>query len=101
MRVRMIFALIVAGLIALGAANAWADAAEDFKRGKEAFNTGQFEAAMTWYRKAAEAGSAPAQFKLGNAYSEGTGVAQDYAEALKWFHKAADQGYARAQTSLG
>jgi TPR repeat protein len=34
-------------------------------------------------------------------YAEGTGVAQDDAEAAKWYRKAAEQGFASAQNSLG
>jgi TPR repeat protein len=50
----------------------------------------------------AEQGDADAQFKLGNMYHDGKGVAQqDYSEALKWYRKAADQGNANAQFKLG
>ena len=34
-------------------------------------------------------------------YSEGHGVAQDYAEAVNWYRKAADHGYPVAQLNLG
>ncbi len=50
---------------------------------------------------AAEAGDAEAMFKLGNAYWDGDGVKQDYAEAAKWFRKAADAGHPTAMDSLG
>jgi TPR repeat protein len=49
----------------------------------------------------AEQGKAIAQNKLGNMYTKGEGVPQDYAEAVKWYRKAADQGYAAAQFNLG
>jgi TPR repeat protein len=52
-------------------------------------------------RKAAEAGDAAAQFKLGVMYDNGNGVAEDFAEALKWYRKAAEQGHAVAQNNLG
>ena len=52
-------------------------------------------------RKAAEAGDAVAQYKLGLMYHDGEGVPEDYAEAFKWFRKAAEQRYAKAQYSLG
>ena len=38
---------------------------------------------------------------LGNRYSKGEGVEQDFKEAVKWYRKAADQGYAYAQNNLG
>ena len=47
---------------------------------------------MKWYRKAADQGLAEAQYNLGVAYLEGSGVGKDRAEAAKWFRRAADQG---------
>src|SRR5260221_14212944 len=52
-------------------------------------------------RRAADQGSASAQFDLGVIYDFGTGVAQDYAQALRWYRKAAEQGFADAQFNLG
>jgi hypothetical protein len=59
--------------------------------------------AAKWYRKAAEQGYAPAQFKLGRMYSYygWDGVDQDEVEAARLFKMAADQGYAEAQWYLG
>ena len=56
---------------------------------------------MTWFRKAAEQGYAPAQTNLGNMYMEGRGVPQDDAEGVRWYRMAADQGLADAQNNLG
>jgi TPR repeat protein len=56
---------------------------------------------MRWYRKAADQGSAAAQFFLGAMYAKGHGVPQDYAEALRWYSKSADQGSAEAQFIIG
>ena len=56
---------------------------------------------MQTLRVAAERGDATAQNKLGNAYYDGKGVSQDYAEAVKYFRLAADQGLAEAQFNLG
>ena len=49
----------------------------------------------------AEAGDAEAQKTLGECYSNGQGVKQDYAQAAQWYRKAADQGNAAAQAALG
>ncbi|WP_425451084.1 tetratricopeptide repeat protein [Avibacterium avium] len=49
----------------------------------------------------AEQGYASAQFNLGNMYSTGRGVKQDYFQAFKWYQKAAEQGNAQAQAMLG
>ena len=48
--------------------------------------------AVRWYRKAADAGYAPAMRNLGMAYLNGLGVAKDGAEALGWYRKAAALG---------
>lgn len=51
--------------------------------------------------KAAEAGEAEAQFKLGALYANGKGVKQDSHAAAKWLRKAARQEHLAAQTLLG
>ncbi len=60
-----------------------------------------YKEAVRWYRKAAEAGHAVAQYNLGICYANGQGVTQDYSEAVKWYRKAAEAGYAAAQNNLG
>jgi len=64
----------------------------------------QEEAARTaagWYQRAAEAGVAMAQAKLGNCYFAGAGVARDFPAAQRWYRRAAEQGFADAQYVLG
>ena len=53
------------------------------------------------YRRAAEAGDASAQAKLGDLYKSGDGVPRDIAEAVKWYRLAAEQGDSHAQVTLG
>lgn len=48
----------------------------------------------------AEGGDARAQNLIGEMYSKGPGVPQDYKEAAKWYRLAADQGHAAAQKHL-
>ena len=55
----------------------------------------------TWYRRAAERGSASAQNRLGVMYRDGVGIAQDYEAAVGWFRPAAEQGHAGGQNNLG
>ena len=55
---------------------------------------------VKWYRKAAEQGSAEAQFRLGRCYQDGNGVAKNRAEAVKWLRKAAQQNLPIAQKTL-
>jgi uncharacterized protein len=59
-------------------------------------------AAVSWLRKAADAGNAQAQYRLGDLYNRGElGLRHDNSEALKWFRKSADQGNVYGQLSLG
>lgn len=60
-----------------------------------------YTTAVTWYRKAAEQGLAPAQSNLGLAYTFGHGVRQDYSAAATWYRDAAEQGHPKAQNNLG
>ena len=57
--------------------------------------------ASTWWRKAAEAGLADAQYTFGNCYFAGRGVALNFALAASWYAEAAAQGLAQAQYNLG
>jgi hypothetical protein len=57
--------------------------------------------AVSWYRKAASQGHAPAQASLGDAYSKGLGgVVKDDAKAAAWYRRAADQDYPYGQSML-
>ena len=53
------------------------------------------------YRRMADLGYPPGQWKTGLRYASGEGVEKDPAEALKWHRKAADQGYAYAEFAVG
>ena len=57
--------------------------------------------ALTWYRRAADKGFAPAQFNLGLAYELGRGVPADERQAFKHYLMAAEQGFAAAQFNVG
>lgn len=55
-----------------------------------------------WYRRAAEGGHAPAQYRLAVGYAFGfAGLRKDQDEALKWLRRSAEGGYRRAQKVLG
>lgn len=58
------------------------------------------DAALMWWRKAAEQGHAVAQYNLGTVFYNGIDVARDYEQAARWFSKAAAQGDADAQARL-
>jgi len=57
--------------------------------------------AVSWYRKAAEAGDAAGMVSLAQAYGFGRGLARDDVQAVMWFRKAADAGDAVAMGFLG
>ena len=56
--------------------------------------------AASWYRKAATAGLATAQYALAALYQNGVGVAKDDAIAATWYTEAARQGHSQAQYNL-
>lgn len=68
----------------------------DLHDGAAAFARGDLLTAMTLYRRAAEAGSAPAQSRLAYLldYSE------DNEGAFRWYRQAAEQGHAQGQHGL-
>jgi TPR repeat protein len=69
--------------------------------GRAAYESGDYAAAMSYWRPLADQGNAAAQTGLGVMYNKGEGVPQDYAQALIWTRKAAEQGDAVAQNNLG
>ena len=81
---------------------------QDFQKGREAYERGDYATALREFRPLAEQGDAKAQYNLGLMYEEGKfdvhlgyGVPRDYAEALKWYRLSAEQGNALAQRNLG
>lgn len=76
---------------------AWAD----IKTGVEAWERGDYAAAVAAWQQPADAGDADAQFNLGQAYKLGRGVPADLAIAAEWYRKAAAQGHQQAETNLG
>ncbi len=59
------------------------------------------EAALNRSWKAAVSGDAEGQFRLGDCYYWGRGIAEDAKEAVRWYQKAAGQGHPGAQYNLG
>ena len=75
--------------------------AQDFQKGYEAYQNGDYATALKEWTPLAEGGNSVAQNNLGVLYRYGWGVSQDYKEAATWFTLAAEQGYANAQFNLG
>jgi uncharacterized protein len=66
-----------------------------------AYNKGDFGIARSLYAELAVQGDRTAQFKLGEIYDEGMGVAKDSHEAVRWYVVASSQGAAAAAFNLG
>jgi len=78
-----------------------APALADVKAGVDAWQHGNYTAAIGEWRMLAEKGDADAQFNLGQAYKLGRGVPADLKMAQTWYEKAAEQGHEEAQANLG
>ena len=77
------------------------DAQEQYERGANYDNEGNYSDAIKYYRIAAEQDLPEAQFKLGVFYANGLGVKKNDSEAVKWYLKAADHGLSAAYYNLG
>jgi TPR repeat protein len=67
------------------------------KEGVDAWQAGNFGAAVKEWRPLADQGDSDAQFNLGQAYKLGRGVPADLRIAQSWYEKAAQQGHAPAR----
>ena len=56
--------------------------------------------AVTYFRRAAEAGDLPSQLGLAELYEAGRGIRRNYPAAADWYRRAADRGSALAMTRL-
>lgn len=72
-----------------------------FQEAEEAYDKGDYLAALNEYKSLAGKGEAKAQYNLGIMYLNGQGTPHDNKEAASWFRKAAEQGDADAQHRLG
>ncbi len=88
-------ALLVAPAIAQNAPE------DPVKAGVEAWEKGDFKAAVDRWRVPAAQGNPDAQFNLGQAYKLGRGVTADLNQAEEWYRKAALQGHPQAQDNYG
>lgn len=78
-----------------------APAHADVKDGVDAWQAGNYQAAVAEWRPLALAGDADAQFNLGQAYKLGRGVPTDLVQAEDWYRRAAKQGHLQAEDNLG
>lgn len=90
---------MLAGAAAILIASAPAHA--DVKAGVDAWQRGEFSAAIREWRPLADRGDPDAQFNMGQAYKLGRGAPADLKIAQSWYQKAAAQGHEQAQANLG
>ena len=61
----------------------------------------EYEQAVEWFTKGAEAGLPEAMFNLGSCLDQGKGLAApDYLAAENWYRRAADAGHKYAAWNL-
>jgi len=72
-----------------------------FEDGLAAYDQGKPDIAFKLWLPLAEQGHAAAQFNVAAMYENGSGVAQDSAQAARWYLEAAKQGDADAQYKVG
>lgn len=75
-------------------------ASADLEEGFQAYERGDYEAAVNAWLPLAEQGDVTAQFNLGQMYRLGKGVPRDDLAAVKWYKLAAKQGSPHAQHNL-
>ena len=75
------------------------DLASVYRFGRFGVTPNSTEAA-TWYRRAAEQGSAIGEVNLAGMYERGEGVTQSFGEAAKWYRRAGAQGSTGHRNSL-
>ena len=75
--------------------------ASPFQDGLDAFDKGDFQAALQLWLPLAQQGHVAAQLNVAVLYEKGQGVPQDFVEAAKWYRQAAEQGDVQAQYSMG
>lgn len=72
----------------------------DFAKGQEAYDSGNYETALTEWQVLAEEKNAAGQFGMGLLHDNGFGVPLDSLQAAKWYLSAAEQGHGEAQCNL-
>ena len=63
--------------------------AQDFRKGLEAAQYGDFETALKEWKPLAERGNIVAQYNIGMMYRNGWGVSRDANEAVRWYKLSA------------
>ena len=95
--IRVLAGSMVLLMGAFGTFNAYAN---NYNAGFVAAESGDYAAAVAYWKPLAEQGHALAQFNLALLYHSGEGVAVDEQKAVTLYHMSADNGYFMAQAFL-
>lgn len=76
-------------------------ATQIFADGRDAYDQGEYDQAIEYWKRAAAMSHAEAEFRLGAMYDEGVGVKADPSTAVEWYRRAAEHGSQQAQFNLG
>ncbi len=90
-------AIALAAILAVVAA---AVPAADLSDGLQAHREGNYILALDIFRELALNGDATAEFWIGDMYSRGEGVNQDFRQAFDWYLRAATRDEPRAQLAV-
>lgn len=74
---------------------------EDLNRGAEAYQAGDYETAVAYYKKAAAAGNVTALSNLGYCYYYGRSIPVDKEKARRCWEEASERGDVAATCKLG
>ena len=91
---------VFGGSVSAESAAAETTAEELYLTGLDAYTAGDYEKAMEYFQKAADAGNAEGWRGLGNLYAQGLGVKEDSSRALEYYRLAAAQGDAKSYYNL-
>ncbi len=87
-----------------GDANAQFSVGETYLEGRDIEGqlpmTEKLSRAARWFRRAAENGHVPSQYRLATLYELGQGAPKDPAEAMRWYERAAEHGNIKAMHNL-
>ncbi len=72
-----------------------------FEAGLKAYNDGNHAKALQIWRPIAKSGHTLAQYNIGVAYAQGTGVKKDMVKASRWWKLSALQGHRDSSYNLG
>ena len=94
---RLTALLSVWAVATVGSAQSGPSHAQDFDKGRDAYQRNHFDAARAEFHPLAEAGHATAQYYMGNLQLRRS----ETKTAIAYFTKSADQGFRSAQYNLG